>query len=564
MKRTIVMFIVVLSTLLPALAGGAAAQGAAASDAFPIGPAAGEKDSPVAFMDAAGNSVVAWSQANSIVAQRLDAAGAEIGAPIQLNEVNEDETALYDNDIAADAGGNFVAVWYAWPTLEVRGRCFLADGTPRGPEFLLNGTGGGEFAPAVQMAPDGSFVAVWSQQFNDANGYNYQIIGRGFSAACAPIGDPFTVNNVDTGYEYEPDMAMDAAGNFMVVWYGEDKADGGIFARRFNAAGAPQAGQFRVNKSQPLSQYRPAVTMDAAGNAVVAFITGVKGKGFDLDVLVRRYAADGTPIGNPFSPHAPSKDVQYLPQVAAAPDGPFAVMWTVETEGDRNIWLQAYDAAGDADGPALPVTVDDLDGYMGALATGSGETFLAAWPSPVALDMTQIYGRLFTFGEPANSHTFLPTNDTYVAQDRPNAVYGANRVLQVKDAAADANTYIKFNVSGLSGTVQAATLRLWVTNGGPQGGRVYATSPYYPGTTTQWLETGLNWNNAPAIEGASLDDAGEVVPGGWIELDVTPAVVAALAGDGRAGFALTNDSSNLVTYGSKESAHAPELIVVTD
>ena len=44
MKRTIVMFIVVLSTLLPALAGGAAAQGAAASDAFPIGPAARDKD----------------------------------------------------------------------------------------------------------------------------------------------------------------------------------------------------------------------------------------------------------------------------------------------------------------------------------------------------------------------------------------------------------------------------------------------------------------------------------------------------------------------------------------
>ncbi len=156
--------------------------------------------------------------------------------------------------------------------------------------------------------------------------------------------------------------------------------------------------------------------------------------------------------------------------------------------------------------------------------------------------------------------TFTPTNDATVSQAKPKLISGTKPTLQVKDAAKDFNAYVKFNLTGLNGAVQSATLRLWVTNGGPDGGRVYATSPFYPNTTTQWLETGLKWSNAPAISGTALDTAGAVTAGRWIELDVT----AAITGNGRAGFALTNDSTNVVNYSSKEGAHAPELVVVTN
>ena len=156
--------------------------------------------------------------------------------------------------------------------------------------------------------------------------------------------------------------------------------------------------------------------------------------------------------------------------------------------------------------------------------------------------------------------TFTPTNDATVSQAKPKLVSGAKLTLQVKDAAKDFNAFVKFNVTGLTGTVQSATLRLFVKDPGPDGGRVYATSPLYKNTTTQWLETGVNWNNAPLITGTPLDAAGKVVLGEWVELNVTSAVT----GNGRVSFALTNDSRNLVTYSSKEGAHAPELVVVTN
>lgn len=160
--------------------------------------------------------------------------------------------------------------------------------------------------------------------------------------------------------------------------------------------------------------------------------------------------------------------------------------------------------------------------------------------------------------------TFTPTNDAYVMQAKPNSVFGTKPVLQVKDAAKDVNSYVKFNVTGLTGTVQSATLRLWVTNAGPDGGAVYAVSPYYLGTTTQWLETGLKWNNAPAISGAPLGSLGPVAAQHWVELDVTAGVVAALNSGSRVSFALSNDSADTVAYSSLSGVHPPELVIITD
>lgn len=567
-RYTVVMLVGVLLALMVALVGGAGAQAAApqtmaAGDVFPIGSAEGHKNSPVAAMDAAGNLIVAWTGSDGMLAQRLSPTGAAIGAPFLLMDPTGETVGL--NNIAANDAGNFVIVGTHYPMWEGFGRCFTADGAPRGPEFVLDGTGRLEQELAVEMAPDGSFVVVWSQQYYDGE-FDYQIRARRFSAACEPLGDSFTVNDVDTGEEYSPDIAMDANGNFIVVWMGIDDYWSGVFARRFDADAAPRGGQFRVNQRQQFSQYGPSVGMDADGNAVIAFASEVEkiGAEFNYDVLARRYDAAGMPLGDVFNPPGPSPDVQYLPQVAVAPAGRFAVMWTTSNPNyDRDLWVRTYEPSGDPIGPARPVFVGAGDQSLGALAAGSGDTFLAAWSTDI-VGGTQLSGRLMTFGEAVVPQVLIPTNDAHVLQARPKAVFGSRSVLQVKDAAADVNTYLKFNVSGLSGTVESATLRLRVRDGGPDGGTLYAVSPFYRDTTTLWLETGLTWNNAPLIAGAPLDETGPVAAGQWVELDVTGAVRAALTDNGRVSLVITNDARNLVSYSSKESAQPPELIVITN
>ena len=173
MKRYTFLLIGVLLALM-VLVGGAVAQGATASAPFPIGPAAGDKSSPVAAMDADGKSIVAWNQS----AQRISADGSAIGTPIQLDTVNDNSVV---EDISADPAGNFVVVWYLY--YEVRGRCFQADGTPLGPDFALDDMGRGGESPAVEVAPDGSFVAVWVEQYYESgSGFDYQISARRLSS----------------------------------------------------------------------------------------------------------------------------------------------------------------------------------------------------------------------------------------------------------------------------------------------------------------------------------------------------------------------------------------------
>jgi hypothetical protein len=156
-----------------------------------------------------------------------------------------------------------------------------------------------------------------------------------------------------------------------------------------------------------------------------------------------------------------------------------------------------------------------------------------------------------------------PTNDAFVMQAHPRTPYGSRRQLRVRNAAKDIISYVKFNVRGLHGTVGQATLRLYVTDPGPDGGALYTVSPYYRRTTELWRETRLKWNNAPPISGAPLATLGKVVENRWVEIDVTQAVIDGLANDkGRVSFALANDSSNQVAYSSKEGKHPPQLVVV--
>ena len=466
-------------------------------------------------------------------------------------------------DLSSDEAGNFVVVWYSYN--QVNGRCYAADGTPRTPEFVIAENGHNS---AVEMAPDGAFAVVWIQ--GQPYPQSDQINARLFSAACAPLGEPFTVNDVDTGDERYPDIAMDAAGNFIVVWDGLDQEWAGIFARFFDSNGAPRGPQFRVNQRQQFSQYYPSVGMDAAGNAVIAFASDVEriGSDYNVDVLARRYAADGTPVGNVFNPRGATPHGEYLPEVVVAPSGRFAIMWTTAFNSlfQRDVWLRTYEPNGVPVGPARPVVVAEWDNHPAVLAAGSGDTFLAAWAT-LRVGGVPLTGRLFDFGEVVAPQVLIPTHDTYVMEQRPDATYGTRPVLQVKNAwhaPTDVHAYLKFDVSGLSGAVDSATLRLQVKKAGLDGGLAYAVSPFYLGTTTPWLETGLTWNNAPPVESFYPQDEwpGKVSRRQWVELDVTGAVRAALEGDGQVSLLITNNATKPVSFGSSESLQSPQLVII--
>jgi hypothetical protein len=92
-------------------------------------------------------------------------------------------------------------------------------------------------------------------------------------SAPIPVGPNFQVNTYTQGLQRTGDIAMDALGNFAVVWEGEGPGDiDGVFAQRFNAAGVPQGGQFRVNSYTAERQGNyPSIAMSPAGDFVVTW-----------------------------------------------------------------------------------------------------------------------------------------------------------------------------------------------------------------------------------------------------------------------------------------------------
>jgi hypothetical protein len=164
-----------------------------------------------------------------------------------------------------------------------------------------------------------------------------------------------------------------------------------------------------------------------------------------------------------------------------------------------------------------------------------------------------------TTSPPQPTVTFTPAHDTRVISSTPTVTAGTITVLRVRSETSNPvyRTYLKFNVAGVSGPILNAKLRLFCNDDAPDGGRVYAVSNNYSGTTTPWLESGLHWNNAPPLAGSVLAQKGAVSLNTWAEFDVTSAVT----GNGTFSFGLNSNSSNIAGYSSKEGASPPQLVL---
>jgi len=111
-------------------------------------------------------------------------------------------------------------------------------------------------------------------------------------------------------------------------------------------------------------------------------------------------------------------------------------------------------------------------------------------------------------------------------------------------------SYIRFTVTGVTGAVQNATLRLFVTNGSSNGPSLYATD-------NSWTETGITWNNRPGPTTGAIANLGAIAADTWAEYDVT----AYITGDGTYSFVLLPDSTDGATFYAREGNSPPQLVL---
>jgi len=216
----------------------------------------------------------------------------------------------------------------------------------QGGEFRVNGTTtGDQNSPAVVMDAGGNFTVVWT---SDQNG-NLDVFARQYNAAGAPLGTEILVNTTLAGNQTEARLAMDSSGNFVVVWTADGNLDGnlqGIFAQRFDAAGNKLGLEVRVNTTTVKDQIQPSVAMDPSGNYVVAWSSASQ-DGDRAGIFAQRYNAAGVAQSGEFRVNTQTIDAQDSPSVAIDAAGRFTVAWQSNSQDGSNkgIYAQSYDAA---------------------------------------------------------------------------------------------------------------------------------------------------------------------------------------------------------------------------
>ncbi|HEY7035040.1 MAG TPA: DNRLRE domain-containing protein [Thermomicrobiales bacterium] len=151
--------------------------------------------------------------------------------------------------------------------------------------------------------------------------------------------------------------------------------------------------------------------------------------------------------------------------------------------------------------------------------------------------------------------TFVAEADARVDNRHPTSHYGTSTQLISRDGGSlDIDSYLRFTVTGVSGAVSKATLRVYLPSGSGYG---TADGPAYYTAGNNWSETTINWNNRPPRSTTPRDDKGAIAVKTWVEYDVTPLVAA----DGTYTFVLSSSSADGVVFSSREGANPPQLVV---
>jgi chitodextrinase len=147
--------------------------------------------------------------------------------------------------------------------------------------------------------------------------------------------------------------------------------------------------------------------------------------------------------------------------------------------------------------------------------------------------------------------TFAPAEDAYVNEASPTTNYGTQSTLRI-DGSPLVRSYLKFNVIGLTGPVSSAKLRIWANSNSSTGYEARL------GGSNLWSEGTVNYDTGPAF-GPVVASSGAFTSGAYIEVSVT----SMISGNGTYTLVVTGPGATAVSFASKESSNAPQLVVET-
>lgn len=473
---------------------------------------------PAIGMDAEGDFVVAWmgygqdGSSYGIYAQRYDATGVREGTEFQVNSFTTGVQA--SPAVAMSAEGDFVVAWTSY-TQDSGGRGIYAQrynelGVAQGSEFQVNTyTTNVQSFPALAMHAAGDFVVAWNSYGQD--GDNYGIYARRYDAAGVPQGTEFQANSVIAGFQLQPSVAIDADGDFVVAWTsnGQDGSGSGVYARRYDALSTPQGTEFRVNTYTTNGQGGASVAMDAAGDFVVAWQSFFQ-DGDVYGIYAQRYNALGAPQGIEFRVNSYTPGTQTAPVAAMDAGGDFVVAWQSYAQDGSvfGIFAQRYSAAGVAQGSELRVNnYTPNHQRSAAVAMDPAGDFVIVWESNFEDGSGYgVYGQRYSIGA-------TPVVGSLAGSPDP-VVQGAPLTLTAGGVTDDMfalsmRFYREANgIAGLQFGPGGDTLVATDDNGGDGWVAIIPTASVAPGSYTYYAQA----SDDEGLVGAPVSAANTIIP----------------------------------------------------
>ncbi|MCZ8077301.1 MAG: DUF4347 domain-containing protein, partial [Paucibacter sp.] len=235
------------------------------------------------------------------------------------------------------------------------------------------------------------------------------------------FGDDLDVSSTSTRDQTNASVTTLSNGNFVSVWQsdgqgGEAAGQNGIYARIYDAMGAPQSAEFAITTAgNGVDEITPVVTALNGGRFAVAYTTTGTGR----DIGYRIVEANGTVGGQLIANTATAGD-QAAPTMTTLSDGSFVIAWT--TGAAAGVQAQKFNAAdGSKNGGELSLDASggNVSPSLAALSDGS---YVLAWGDSNSYNIKAVVSS-------APSTVIDVTNDGLASSDVANSGLPAAKVV---------------------------------------------------------------------------------------------------------------------------------------
>jgi len=339
-----------------------------------------------------GDFVVTWrilssppSYESEVRARMFNRRGEAVGSPLLIQASGAPSIA----QVAISRAGRSVITWQDSPgpcCIEsvVRAQRYVAAAPrPSPPFFVAQDTSSLHEWPSVAMDATGNFVVVWNEESR-----GQFVSAQRFARNGKRVGPEFPVSVAPLFQATDPSIAMGDSGGFAVFW----QSFPGLVGRVFDHRGQAVSDEFDAPEFGTDPYQRPfhqRVAMDGEGNFVVVATTyGLDGSG--LGVTGQRFDRQGIPAAPAFQVNTDTAGDQFLSSISMNSSGEFVVVWSSPSGGfTSSNQAQFYDPSGSRVGPAFSVGKSGYD-MPSAAVDGEGNVVVASslpgdhgWNQPI-------------------------------------------------------------------------------------------------------------------------------------------------------------------------------------